>query len=492
MLTIQKRTPLIDSLAGNAYWYQREGEKWVRKPNAIRDCPGFKNICIQLLENIVSEISHSSDFFGTDMYKASGTPTPSRPDFYQPFPNIRHNNKPFSVKQRNGQIVVSNYQIGSIYWKFENGGPTEKFGSPSSISCNVSAINTKHGMFTLEDIDNRLCLRISENHAVYGNVNYKRQIVKTSDGVLCTFEPPNTDWLVSQFEYDTDLVTSVLAQANTKSIDILTAAAEMPETARSALSGCLTIVKLFKEAKRGEFRLGNKAKKVKREYDYSLSLLTKAQRNEVLTKREMERRKKQLRNTYKLQVKEISDALADVWLNFRYNITPNVILIESALKVSDSLSNRYFEFTETSMGSLNVLDGFTGSIDVLDKAFIKRKFDVASPWHHLSANPFLTAWELIPLSFVIDWVVNIGNVLATLSSPRTSFEEGATYSWKVKGRLRRTFEDGTSVIGEIRGYKRNVITPQSLCGLSFNPDINQARQLDALALSWKIALKKLF
>ena len=80
-----------------------------------------------------------------------------------------------------------------------------------------------------------------------------------------------------------------------------------------------------------------------------------------------------------------------------------------------------------------------------------------------------------------------------MSMPQTnSFAaEGSTFSWKVTGTMSKQFPDNSVVTAKISWYKRDVINPQDLCGLYFNPDFSPVRQLDALALSWNIALKKL-
>lgn len=427
------------------------------------------------------------------MHKAEGTPSPTRPREYQTVPIIKSNNKPFKTRVRNGDIVVSDYQIGSLVWTFENGGPINEIGTPFTRVSTVESLHSVHGIGSIETIDNRACLMIG-NAAIYANgtISYKCQLLRTTDGQPPVFEVPPVSWLTSQLTTNTGLVTSVLGDANRKSVDVLTSLAEMPESVRSALNGCLNILKMYREARRGEVRLFNKSKKLRREYDEALNSLSKLERNELISKREALLRKKQLKNDFKLNAKELADAISDVWLNFRYNIMPNVFLIQGVIKAAESKKNLFFEFTSTEREALDLLEGFTGSGNCLHKAFIKRKFDTATVYNSLSVNPFLTAWELIPLSFVVDWVINIGDLLSTLSVPSPKVIEGSTYSWKVTGYMSKTFDDGSRVTCNIQMYKRNVITPQSLCGLHFAPNITSDRRLDALALIWKSALKKHF
>lgn len=129
---------------------------------------------------------------------------------------------------------------------------------------------------------------------------------------------------------------------------------------------------------------------------------------------------------------------------------------------------------------------------------IKRKFEnkteLSGLLRQYSANAFLTAWELIPLSFVIDWFVNIGNMLSsTLGNNQFDYVEAATISLKVaNANFGYTHESGASVSVEIKGYQRNVIDPRDYCRFEFAPDVSGDRTYDAIALSWNLAVSKLF
>lgn len=51
---------------------------------------------------------------------------------------------------------------------------------------------------------------------------------------------------------------------------------------------------------------------------------------------------------------------------------------------------------------------------------------------NLGANPFLTAWELVPLSFVADWFIPIGDFLQQYSSDNGLHFVSGTESWSVR------------------------------------------------------------
>lgn len=495
-MIITMRQPVKGSLrnSGSTWYFVKTGNSWVRKYDVLKNLPGLKARIELLLSTERTPQRFSGDYFGSDDYHTKGEASPKRPNFYQDLPKIRVNNKPYLVQKNNGNIVVSDYQTGQLRWTFKNGGPTKKIGDPWTRSCDLLYLNLRHGLYKIGYVLDNQVIMIDDNTAVMGAIAYDVQEISTDDSKPPNFSVPETGWLLNQLVYDTDLITKTTGEANRKSVDVLTALAEAPETIKDALGAATTILKMYREAKQGEFRLVNKTKRLRLEYDEALRSLSRQLRNEELSKRKYQLRKKQLKNDFVLSMKELTDAIAQVWLTFRYGIMPNVYLIEGINKAVDTRKNVFFEFTSTNTRNLNLLDGFTGNIEVKDKAFIKRKFVKGQIYNSLSANPFLTAWELIPLSFVVDWVINIGNLLSTLVNPSEAsmLQEGATYSWKLTGAMVKSFDDGSSVTCEIRGYKRNVINPGDLCGLTINPDFSLVRQLDALALSWNLALKKLY
>lgn len=64
-------------------------------------------------------------------------------------------------------------------------------------------------------------------------------------------------------------------------------------------------------------------------------------------------------------------------------------------------------------------EDITGTITV--RSFIKQRFGLTGLANlsgvRLTLNPFRTAYELIPLSFVLDWAINIGDYITNLTTP---------------------------------------------------------------------------
>lgn len=132
----------------------------------------------------------------------------------------------------------------------------------------------------------------------------------------------------------------------------------------------------------------------------------------------------------------------------------------------------------------------------------------------LNINPWLTAWELVPLSFVIDWLVDVGSMLdaITVSSRIDAPEVASNYRFEFNSSAECNMtlpkdpdmsyghtEDGAYIERIVRSYDcyhnerygftgiiqgRNVsrsaqVFPQIP---SFRPEINLFRELDALSL----------
>ena len=111
--------------------------------------------------------------------------------------------------------------------------------------------------------------------------------------------------------------------------------------------------------------------------------------------------------------------------------------------------------------------------------------DFLSP--HLQTNLAVTAWEMVPLSFIVDWVLNVGDVLGALSPTYGSVEEGVQYSRRCQavGHLQHPDWIGSPVRVEVDAYKAWPIRDKySEIGLDFSPAMTFKRWLDAAALSW--------
>lgn len=178
--------------------------------------------------------------------------------------------------------------------------------------------------------------------------------------------------------------------------------------------------------------------------------------------------------------------------------------------------------------------------EVVVKVIGKSKF--SSPDLRLSqlitANPFLTAWELIPFSFVIDWFINVGDWLFSQTSTYIDIAEQRAFCVSTRTKLKTTtylnltvptvtgkydaeidwnvnrcYSDGPPIVNSwhqsdhidllqnsfIReklyekvedSYRRDLFSPQDV-ELSFDPSMNWKRWLDSFALTIKPTINAL-
>lgn len=281
---------------------------------------------------------------------------------------------------------------------------------------------------------------------------------------------------------DCDFYTEVLAKANAGTIDLLTELGELPETIRYFFDKIKQFQKIITE-----MRSIRKA---------PLTNFRKKRRNEGAS----EYRKYKAKKT----ADDFAKASLSTWMEYRYAIMTLVYSLQDYHDYLNNLNNVYkttrsgvaFEIPEE---WFYIPPGWKikeDSIATKKRVWIKRKYDPSSLLdtllRELQTNVFKTAWELIPLSFVIDWFVNIGDLIDALTAYQPYLQDKQTYSISLKGKLiLEEEENGVSVTINIDAYKRFVITENYMSFLSINNGLNLVRSLDALALMYEPIKKKL-
>lgn len=249
---------------------------------------------------------------------------------------------------------------------------------------------------------------------------------------------------IAAHEYSTDLITSGLAERNAAYWDIMTELGELPETVKAIYAGLKAILTKYLEARR-----------------------------KVATLR-----------SNSISSGSLVGDVASIWMNFRYGIGPIAYSIEDLLNflyrqgvfsTTRSGENRIFDVNVENMGSLTV--------HTRDRFWSKVKIDPNHALNGLQTNLFKTAWELVPLSFVIDWVLNIGDLLGSLAGPNGEVDGVTTYSRKCTMFFELPFGGGL-LPTQLEAYSRHIINPNAHVGIVINPTMTYKRWLDAAALSW--------
>lgn len=117
----------------------------------------------------------------------------------------------------------------------------------------------------------------------------------------------------------------------------------------------------------------------------------------------------------------------ELWLGYRYGVRPMINDAKSAVEALNTHVDKFNKgrsrTSEDLTTSVDTLHDFYGRFQLLvrEKIIGKRtyrgiaycKTDFLSDGR-VQTDPFVTAWELVPYSFVVDWFINIGNYVATI------------------------------------------------------------------------------
>lgn len=291
---------------------------------------------------------------------------------------------------------------------------------------------------------------------------------------------------------DCPMVAGTLSNINTATLDALTALAEAPETIRWVLSLIGDVGKAFRATKNRELTLtaafDKRRSYLNEKLQEDIANLAKTTKSWKVHQRKLRRLEKTYRRAVKESADELASAIASVWLQYRYAIMPNVYLIEDVLKGLDQgkyITKRGWNHTSESLS----LAGETFSVEVEHKVMIKREVNSVTPIGVLSANLLVTAWEMVPLSFVVDWFISVGDFLSGLAVSYGVAQEGSTYS--KQARFESRIKNDSNQVIELHGqtYIRSVIKPESFTGIYFDPFLNRERYLDSVAL-WQSFRKR--
>jgi len=165
-------------------------------------------------------------------------------------------------------------------------------------------------------------------------------------------------------------------------------------------------------------------------------------------------------------------ALGSRWLYLRYALLP---IIYSFRDIAEVARDSKFTFdTDRSYRSISVNGVQTGEIPEVTclveswDGIVRVNSTVKSAYHegvlqrvlaHVPFNPFRTAWELIPLSFVVDWFINAGDVITSQTALDLSSQRAACTSVKEELIRRVYLKDSSSDVSVRNWSPGNVCRP---------------------------------
>lgn len=428
-------------------------------PYPLSACPALHSMFASRMSAVVpaSDVPWSLAAQGcTYVRLEKSDPTPASLEDVGVFQTISGENASHKKRQRDGEVLVSERQVG-----------TAKFSARGSFVTNKSVHMESRGWFFAKDLPGgRVAYPMATSGYAYSfNLVYDwLPIAGITAPPLLVAESlvPFKDGFVipdERFDLapDEGLVTQALADANSKQWDLLTEFAELPETLlfiREALE------KLAKETD---------------EYQIRRRGFAAAFADDVAT-------------------------LASLWLAYRYAVMPIILSIQDAVRVFEDVPRRYAEYKAVSTREIAApfMTGFTGTstMKCVGRVFIKRKYDamgfIEELLDRVQFNIVASAWEYTRLSFVIDWALNISDLILALTGDDSCMQEAATWSSRAEGSWDYTsMTDGSSCSVLLDFYHRKPIQPIAHVGLSVGNHMTWRRVIDSVALLYQPLRKKL-
>lgn len=410
----------------------------------------------------------------------------------------RHPNKGFKKRSAHGEVVVAPYVVDSL----------------TVIERQFLTGNRNTFYVGLNEKDSRgYCL---------DNLGYPRTTFPYSGGLYLSdqgqtewyngvvwieyIENPSFSWSTGSYDWETltrppsfefseTQMASAVANAYDGSVDALTTLAEMPETVHYIIDVLRSVVRIKRDFLNKESRLRKNAELRRKRLQQLLADITAYMAGNISKRQRrnaIRNAKRTARDLNRVSL-DLTSNLASLWLQYRYAIMPNVYLVrdlaESAKRFGwTKISERNREVKDLPLLQVSGLATSGKRTNEL-KATARVSLGTTSTYDRLLAvanvNVFATAWELVPLSFVVDWFVNVGDAIAVMSPPSSMISEGLTFSNRYT--LEQTFTSPSLDVTVKRNrYVRQVYHTEDFSGVHVNVDLNWRRVLDAAALVWSI------
>jgi len=215
--------------------------------------------------------------------------------------------------------------------------------------------------------------------------------------------------------------------------------------------------------------------------------------------------KQTIKNLLTLRYPKDYKAFAADWLAIRYGwrtLIFDLDSLNSAIREFDVERTRYQErsgsrqtydletVTDSNFGSLPIAIETT-TVTTKVEVSIRGNVNADIEPDRFQLNPVNTAWELLPWSFVLDWLLNVGQALMALTFYSQSTNEVASGGYKITFNrtaeiVRHTYASGYSGNRQISGYMNAYILEREPQTVSYVPKIrlrlDEWKILDLLAL----------
>lgn len=266
---------------------------------------------------------------------------------------------------------------------------------------------------------------------------------------------------VDALSWDGGMITSTIATTRSGTYDLLTDLAESRSTFQTISSCVIRILRAYADTKSRTREL-----------------------SKLITRR---------KNAGRAVTDNMISDFNNQWLEFRYGITPIVLSLNSAIEWYNTRQHEYAKYRGTSNQVAN-LDVGSLSIElpvVTDRCFGKVRIDGSTGG--LKLNPLVTALELVPMSLLLNWVCNIGDVLSAMWPPSGASQEVYTTSRSVPKAVYKGAFYGEPVHVTFGYYRINTISPEANVNFKLELSVGWRRMLDAFAFTYgplKQALRK--
>lgn len=317
-------------------------------------------------------------------------------------------------------------------------------------------------------------------------------------------------------------LANAMAQLNSGAMDALTAIAEMRSTIEGLMSNVVRTLKWVADV-RGRGLLTAKVKIAESDLRFLLESryqgkfinersLRAYRRDKRKAEKALARRDEKLTRKYGLSKdgfspSALTDRFAGHWLDSIYGIGATALTTVELLELLDNQKaiyvrgNSKFSYDVSMPEESGGWKLLSSSVKVNGKAFAKGQIDVgllSDVRRYTTLNPLLTAWETTPLSFVVDWFVEIGNLLASLDSGGPNWKQRVLmYLYKTDINYTYALQtDSGTFYYEVTGFRfdRVYATPDSQLAAFYQlPDFSgiYGHLVTAFSLAWLGARRKL-